>query len=212
VSKLRWAKWFWADWSNDTALRLCSIPARGLWMEMLCLMAQGDPYGVLTVKGKPPTMAELRQLCRDPTPDPYRHYARDFARWFAELERHGVFQWVDIVPKSAPDARQARAICAPRLRHDGAIALARSGAATERWRVAESRQTSPDLHVQKPGNGSCLHVQKSILHTTEAEAEAEAGGFPLQPPSRKNPSKPPLSRGGLPDSISQKKRNGRHDA
>ena len=29
MSKVRWAKWFWADWSNDTALNLCSIPARG---------------------------------------------------------------------------------------------------------------------------------------------------------------------------------------
>lgn len=40
------------DWLNDAALRMCSIGARGLWMDMICLMHQGSEYGYLKVNGK----------------------------------------------------------------------------------------------------------------------------------------------------------------
>ena len=40
------------DWLNDIALRLCSIGARGLWIDILCLMHQGHPYGYLKIKDK----------------------------------------------------------------------------------------------------------------------------------------------------------------
>ena len=39
----RWSKFWWGDWQNDKALRLCSIGARGLWMEMLCIAHEGEP-------------------------------------------------------------------------------------------------------------------------------------------------------------------------
>lgn len=40
------------DWLNDAALRMCSVAARGLWIEMMCLMHQGEPYGHLKVNHK----------------------------------------------------------------------------------------------------------------------------------------------------------------
>lgn len=40
------------DWLNDAALRLVSVGARGLWIDMLCMMHQGTPYGHLKVAGK----------------------------------------------------------------------------------------------------------------------------------------------------------------
>jgi hypothetical protein len=43
-----WSKFFWADWLGDRALRRCSAPARALWMDMLCLAAQGEPFGYLS--------------------------------------------------------------------------------------------------------------------------------------------------------------------
>ena len=42
-----WSKFFWADWLGDRALRRCSAAARALWMDMLCLAAQGEPFGYL---------------------------------------------------------------------------------------------------------------------------------------------------------------------
>jgi hypothetical protein len=45
MSGTLWSKFFWADWLSDTALRRCSPAARGLWMDMLCVAAQGEPAG-----------------------------------------------------------------------------------------------------------------------------------------------------------------------
>src|SRR4051812_17570406 len=132
MSRLRWAKWFWADWSNDTALNLCSIPARGLWMALLCIAAQGDPYGAINVKGRPPSEAELIDLCRMKKGP---HAARDFRRWLAELERNGVCAWADVVPVSAPYAHPIRTLTSPRMHHDGTLAMVRSNASRQRWKL-----------------------------------------------------------------------------
>lgn len=40
------------DWMSHAALRMCSIQARGLWMDMMCIMHGCDPYGHLMVFGK----------------------------------------------------------------------------------------------------------------------------------------------------------------
>lgn len=41
-----------SDWLRDTALRSCSTGARGLWMDMICFMHEGSPYGHLKVGDK----------------------------------------------------------------------------------------------------------------------------------------------------------------
>jgi hypothetical protein len=41
-----------SDWLRDTALRSCSIGARGLWIDMICFMHEGSPYGYLKVGNK----------------------------------------------------------------------------------------------------------------------------------------------------------------
>lgn len=51
-----------ADWRKDTALQGCSLLARGLWHEMLCLMHECDPYGHLAVNGKPMKPAQIARL------------------------------------------------------------------------------------------------------------------------------------------------------
>jgi len=40
------------DWLTDTALRCCSIGARGLWIDMICFMHGGSTYGYLKVNHK----------------------------------------------------------------------------------------------------------------------------------------------------------------
>jgi hypothetical protein len=199
MSKLRWAKWFWADWSNDTALNLCSLAAQGLWMRLLCIAAQGEPYGCVTIKGRPPSIAELRSLCHDNPDDegdPHRNGGRRFRSWLAELERHGVLQWVEIELVAASPARQyrvisasslrhpsvtsndaekaaMRVICSPRMLADGHIYLARSSAAKASWKHKTNGRNPRDLHEQKPMENSLLHEDKCLLHTIEAEADAE---------------------------------------
>lgn len=78
-----WMKFYPSDWRADPALRVCSIGARGLWMEMLCLMHEADPRGSLLVNGKPVSDRMLANLCGLPP--------RDCAVLIGELEDAGVF-------------------------------------------------------------------------------------------------------------------------
>lgn len=50
------------DWRTDPGLRLCSVAARGLWIEMMAIMHEGDPYGHLTVQGRPISHDMLARL------------------------------------------------------------------------------------------------------------------------------------------------------
>lgn len=48
-----------ADWRKDMALQSCSVSARGLWIDMLCIAHECDLYGHLTVNGRPMTAAQI---------------------------------------------------------------------------------------------------------------------------------------------------------
>jgi len=62
-----WSKFYWADWRANKELRLCSLAARGLWMEMLCLMHEATPYGHLLINGKAPTLPQIAVQVGAPT-------------------------------------------------------------------------------------------------------------------------------------------------
>lgn len=44
-----WIKFYPRDWRGDQALRVVSLAARGLWMEMLCIMHEASPRGHLLI-------------------------------------------------------------------------------------------------------------------------------------------------------------------
>ncbi|OUI98909.1 winged helix-turn-helix domain-containing protein [Acetobacter cibinongensis] len=52
MSKRRWSKFWWQDHEQDAALRLCSLAAQGLWVRLLCLMHEAEPYGHLCLNGQ----------------------------------------------------------------------------------------------------------------------------------------------------------------
>ncbi len=53
------------DWGDDPGLQMCSLAARGLWIEMLRLMHKGTPYGHLQLNGGAPVTPErLAQYVR----------------------------------------------------------------------------------------------------------------------------------------------------
>lgn len=72
-----------ADWRNDAALRMCSLAARGLAWEMLCIMHTCEPYGHLVAAGRPIEPDELGRIVGES--------AKDVRRWLAELDRHAIF-------------------------------------------------------------------------------------------------------------------------
>jgi hypothetical protein len=52
-------KFYPQDWRADEQLRLCSLSARGLWIEMLAIMHRSERYGQLLISGRVPTDAQL---------------------------------------------------------------------------------------------------------------------------------------------------------
>lgn len=52
MSATLWSKFYWSDWKSDVRVQSCSLAARGLWMEMLCIAAQHNPIGYVAIDGK----------------------------------------------------------------------------------------------------------------------------------------------------------------
>ncbi len=78
-----WMKFYTSDWRSDPRLKMCSPGARGMWIEMICLMHEATPYGHLLIHGQPPNEAQLASLTGIPSAE-----LHDLV---AELERFGVF-------------------------------------------------------------------------------------------------------------------------
>jgi len=75
-----------ADHRKDEGLQACSLGARGLWVDMLCVMHECVPYGHLVVSGRGLTDSDVESLLR-----PSKLSAFKFRNYFAELESNGVF-------------------------------------------------------------------------------------------------------------------------
>lgn len=48
-----YCKFYFRDWMSEPSLRRLEPAHRGLWIDMICLMAQGENYGHLESNGKP---------------------------------------------------------------------------------------------------------------------------------------------------------------
>lgn len=85
--KQPWLKFYPSDWSGDRKLHMCSIGARGLWVEMMCVMHEAEPYGHLVTDGKPVTNRQIASLAGVPL--------AECGRYMMELESAGVYSRTD---------------------------------------------------------------------------------------------------------------------
>jgi hypothetical protein len=72
-----------SDWLRDTALRSCSTGARGLWIDMICFMHEGSPYGYLKVADKVILPSNLARMVGETL--------EVVDGWLHELEEAGVY-------------------------------------------------------------------------------------------------------------------------
>jgi hypothetical protein len=72
-----------SDWLRDTALRSCSTGARGLWIDMICYMHEGNPYGYLKVADKVILPANLSRMVGETL--------EVVEGWLEELRHAGVY-------------------------------------------------------------------------------------------------------------------------
>lgn len=82
-----WMKFYPSDWRADPALRTCSLAARGLWVEMLAVMHEAEPYGHLLINGQKPTWAMIATLAGAPS--------QTVQAAVQELKQAGVFSLTD---------------------------------------------------------------------------------------------------------------------
>lgn len=66
MSALPWMKFNPNDWRGSTKLGMTSLAARGLWIEILCIMHDAEPYGHLLVEGHRPTVSQLASIVGKP--------------------------------------------------------------------------------------------------------------------------------------------------
>lgn len=84
ATRLPWLKFFPRDWMADDRLRLVSVAARGLWMDVLCLMHQSPERGyLLSAAGDALDPAKLARVVGET--------ATTVTALVAELETAGVF-------------------------------------------------------------------------------------------------------------------------
>lgn len=82
MSATVWSKFYWSDWLSDAGLRRSSFAAKGLWIDMLCIAAQSDPIGYLTVKKVPLSVNDIARMCGGSEPE--------VGTLLTELEGNGV--------------------------------------------------------------------------------------------------------------------------
>lgn len=78
-----WMKFYPSDWRSHTNLRLCGAGARGLWIEMICIMHEADKYGFLMVNGHALNPRQLAMQTGIPV--------EEVTEYLDELEQSGVF-------------------------------------------------------------------------------------------------------------------------
>jgi hypothetical protein len=158
--KRPWLKFFPSDWRSDPRLRMCSLAARGLWIDLLCYMHEGEPYGHLTIDGVAPSLEAIAALLgRRP---------KEVTKALAELEAHRVF-----------DRAENDAIVSRRL--------VRDRARDERDRINGKAGGNPSLRArEKPGvnpsdrEGDKAQTPESRFQSPEKADAREARALSLE--------------------------------
>jgi hypothetical protein len=64
-------RWYFTDWMSDPNVRACSLAARGLWIDLLCIagMNSGRDHGFVLVGGRVQTAANIARLVGSSEPE-----------------------------------------------------------------------------------------------------------------------------------------------
>lgn len=162
-----------ADWRKDPALSSCSLGARGLWIEMMCVAHESDEYGVLTMNGKPMTEVHIaRQVGESPTA---------IRRFLQELEAAGVFS-----------RNEAGAIFSRRMVKDERIRTVRAAAGQAGWEAKGGNRVSGrfakakiEQHETSSGNLLKQNTQQNTALSSSSSSSEVPPVVPLAGGRRK---------------------------
>ena len=80
---MAWFKFYPSDWRADPKLKICSLAARGLWIEMCSIAHESEPRGYLKINNKPVENDMLARLVGEAK--------ETVENLLSELENSGVF-------------------------------------------------------------------------------------------------------------------------
>ena len=148
-----------ADWRTDSSLKVCTLAARGLWVEMLCLLhelgqQEGSRYGFLELRGKALGPDKLGRLI-----------GIDLATLqplLEELEDSGVFS-----------RDEDGVIYSRRLDRDGRLKQTRSKAGSKGG--SKTQANAKQKTKQKPSKGAHAGARAED-EVEEEEEERDKGG------------------------------------
>lgn len=152
-----YSKFFWADWSSDPKLLLCSLAAQGLWMRLLCLAAESDRPGHVLIAGRKPTVRELHDVTRAPI--------ADLEKLMAELKKNGV----------CDTDRDGVMISRRMVRDFRRRVISSAGGKSRQRQIAENVENSTvgsSLSAQPICTATIYHKPESTNHQPEQPAAA----------------------------------------
>ena len=163
-----------ADWRKDVELQSCSMAAQGLWINLLCVAHECEPYGHLSVNGKGMTAAQIgRQVGLSP---------READNLLRELEDNGVIRRTDdgvIYSHRMVKDERLRNIRAEAGRLGGNPNLVAGKVnQTDKQNLTPSSSSSTSVNTKEP-NGSC--PVEPDPEPQEVEQELPSPGFPPCP-------------------------------
>lgn len=170
MTEHRWTKFWWQDWQADQSLRSCSLAARGLWMDMLCIAHSGTPRGHVTINGAPVSARRLATLtgCT----------ARECVKLLNELREAGVFS-------ETSDG----VIYSRRMVRDNDASEAGREAIGKRWQRAANPNTTPNrVDDSLP---TTLEAEADTEAESKKERPPQTSFEPPQPDA--SPSAPPTT-------------------
>ena len=172
MTEHRWSKFWWQDWQADQALRSCSLAARGLWMDMLCIAHSGTPRGHVTINGVPVNTRRLATLagCTE----------RECRKLINELRDAGVFSETD-----------GGTIYSRRMVRDNDASEAGREAIGKRWQKSENPNSPPNRVYDSPPT--------TLEAEAEEEAERKTLKPSLIPETREAEAAPTKSAQWPPD-------------
>ena len=149
-----------ADWRSDSSLQVCSLRARGLWVEILCLLHElgqqdGSRYGYLELRGNP---LKPSHLCRLVGVE-----LQTLSELLEELELAGVFS-----------RDQDGVLYSRRFARDGEVKQIRSKAGSKGGikTQAKAKQTAKQTAKQNSSKGAPARAAR-VPVGAHAEVEVE---------------------------------------
>ena len=148
-----------ADWRTDSSLKVCCLAARGLWVEMLCLMhelgqGEGSRYGYLELRGQPLKPDQLGRLI-----------GIDLATMeplLEELEDAGVYS-----------RDEGGVIYSRRLERDGHLKQIRSNAGTKGGQNSKQNGSKTEANTQAKRKQTPKQKPSKTPSKTEAKHQAK---------------------------------------